>query len=96
MRPTGPRASPLCILTDRPELRDSAREKGLKTADVYQKGCRSLAACPIAYDRPRQLVQLQGIGPKTVEILEKKLKAHCEANDLPMPVSPPSELDIPR
>ena len=73
------------------ELRDAAREKGLRTADVYAKGCRSLAACPIAYARPRELVQLQGIGPKTVAILETRLKAHCEANGTALPPSPPRE-----
>jgi crossover junction endonuclease MUS81 len=71
-----------------PDLRDQARDKGLKIADVYAKGCRSLAACPVAYERPRDLVQLQGIGPKTVGMLETRLKAHCEETGGVYPASP--------
>lgn len=56
---------------------------------MYAKGCRSLAACPIVYSRPRDLIQLQGIGPKTVNILERRLKAHCEQTGEPYPISPP-------
>lgn len=56
---------------------------------MYNKGCRSLAACPIAYSRPGDLIQLQGIGPKTVNILERRLKAHCKETGEPYPTSPP-------
>ncbi|KAL1411098.1 Crossover junction endonuclease mus81 [Vanrija albida] len=70
------------------ELRDAAREKGLKTSDVYSKACRSLAACPVPYDRPRELAQLQGIGPKTVALLEARLKKHCEETGALYPASP--------
>lgn len=85
-------ASTLLTLLTPSELRDQAREKGIKVADVYNKGCRSLAACPVAYARPRELVQLQGIGPKTVAILEKRLQAHCKETGMAMPESPESEL----
>lgn len=81
-------AGPL-VRADCSELRDDARQKGLKTATMYSKGCRSLAACPIVYSRPRDLIQLQGIGPKTVSILEKRLKAHCEQTGESYPTSPP-------
>lgn len=74
------------------ELRDGARERGLKMADVYTKACRSLAACPVSYERPRELAQLKGIGPKTVAILEKRLRTHCEESGEAYPVTPRSEL----
>lgn len=72
------------------ELRDAAREKGTKAYDVYAKAARSLIACPVTYARPRDLVCLVGIGPKTVSILEGKWKTHCEENGLPPPGTPPS------
>jgi hypothetical protein len=75
-----------------PELRDQAREKGTKAYEVYSKAARSLNACPVTYDRPRDLVCLVGIGPKTVSILEGKWKKHCEENGLPPPGTPPSQL----
>ncbi|BEI81713.1 hypothetical protein CcaverHIS002_0208730 [Cutaneotrichosporon cavernicola] len=74
------------------ELRDAAREKGLKVADVYHKGCRAIAACPIAYTRPAALAPLQGIGPKTIQLLEAKLKAHCKATGEAYPESPPRQV----
>lgn len=69
------------------ELRDKARERGTKAAETYQKACNSLERCPVSYPRPRDLVCLNGIGPKTVGILEAKWKKHCEENELPLSVS---------
>lgn len=63
---------------------------------MYAKGCRSLAACPISYSRPRDLIQLQGIGPKTVSILERRLKVHCEQTGEPYPASPARPAPPPR
>jgi hypothetical protein len=74
------------------ELRDGAREKGLKVAEVYNKGCRAIAACPVAYTRPAELAPLQGIGPKTIQLLDAKLKAHCKATGEAYPASPAREL----
>lgn len=74
------------------ELRDAAREKGHKVADAYNKGCRAIAACPVAYTRPVELAPLQGIGPKTIQLLDAKLKAHCKATGEPYPASPPRTL----
>ncbi|GMK55082.1 hypothetical protein CspeluHIS016_0201380 [Cutaneotrichosporon spelunceum] len=71
------------------ELRDAAREKGLKVADVYNRGCSAIAVCPIAYTRPAELAPLQGIGPKTIQQLEAKLKAHCKETGEVYPESPP-------
>lgn len=73
------------------ELRDNAREKGLKVVDVYNKGCRSLQHCPIRYERPRDLSVLAGIGPKTISELDKKFRAHCAATGEPYPSDPPSK-----
>lgn len=70
------------------EMRDKAQEKGHKIADVYKKGCRSLAACPVRYERPRDLVQLQGIGPKTVALLDSRLRAHCKETGEAYPETP--------
>ncbi|WVQ98892.1 hypothetical protein IAU59_006023 [Kwoniella sp. CBS 9459] len=64
------------------ELRDAAREKNLKSGEVYAKACRSLQNCPVTYNRPRELVVLQHIGEKTVSILEKKWKAWAEDNGI--------------
>ncbi|KAL7424025.1 Crossover junction endonuclease mus81 [Cryptotrichosporon argae] len=67
------------------QLRDDAREKGMRSAETFHKACKSLAACPVAYERPRDLVCLQGIGPKIVGILEQRYKTYCEDNGLPVP-----------
>jgi crossover junction endonuclease MUS81 len=63
-------------------MRDAAKEKGTKLAEVYHKACKSLQACPVTYDRPRDLVVLAGIGPKTVGILEVRWRKHCEENGI--------------
>ncbi|WVR05462.1 hypothetical protein IAU60_002478 [Kwoniella sp. DSM 27419] len=79
-----PKQAPTCgnpvFLKWMEELRDAAKEKNLKSAESYTKACKSLQNCPITYNRPRELVVLQGIGEKTVAILEKKWKAWCEEN----------------
>ncbi|WWD16092.1 hypothetical protein CI109_100517 [Kwoniella shandongensis] len=81
-----PRAKPPCgnplYLQWMEELRDAAREKGMKSAEGYSKACKSLQNCPVTYSRPRDLVVLQHIGEKTVAILEKKWKVHCEENGI--------------
>lgn len=46
------------------------------------------------YDRPRDLAQLQGIGPKTVALLEGKLKKHCEETGMAYPASPEREIRL--
>lgn len=76
------------------ELRDAAREKGTKMYDVWAKACRSLAACPISYVRPRELTCLANIGPKTASILESKWLKHCEENGLPVESTPQSRCSI--
>lgn len=48
----------------------------------------SLSKCPIAFEHPHQAVQLEGIGPKIVDMLTDKLKAYCEEHGLPMPSAP--------
>jgi crossover junction endonuclease MUS81 len=67
------------------ELRDAAREKGIKSAESYGKACRSLAACPITYTRPRELTALVGIGDKTAQMLEVRWAAYCKENGMPLP-----------
>ncbi|KAK6903081.1 hypothetical protein I203_108343 [Kwoniella mangroviensis CBS 8507] len=83
-----PREKPPCgnplFLKWMEELRDAAREKNMKSAEGYNKACRSLQNCPVTYTRPRELVVLQHIGEKTVAILEKKWKTYCEENDIVM------------
>ncbi len=74
------------------ELREQARERGSKLAEVYTKASHSLERCPVSYPRPRDLICLAGIGPKTVGILEVKWKKHCEENGLPLIESPDSGL----
>ena len=89
--PTPLRASRDAHLVAVLELRDKAREKGTKAAETYTKACNSLERCPVSYPRPRDLICLAGIGPKTVSILEVKWKKHCEENGLSLPGTPESE-----
>lgn len=73
------------------EIREDAQAKGLKTAEAYGKGCKSLAACPVTYERPRDLICLTGIGPKTVALLEKRWRAWCMETGRPIDATPDSE-----
>lgn len=67
------------------ELWDQAKERSYKSAPTYGKAFQSLKTCPITFDHPSQCKQLSFFGPKLCEDLTKKLKAHCDANGLPMP-----------
>lgn len=67
------------------ELWDQAKERSYKSAPTYGKAFQSLKTCPIKFDHPSQCKQLSFFGPKLCEDLTKKLKAHCDANGLPMP-----------
>jgi hypothetical protein len=73
------------------EIREDAQAKGLKTAEAYGKGCKSLAACPVTYERPRDLICLTGIGPKTVALLEKRWRAWCMETGRSIDATPESE-----
>ncbi|ORX33412.1 hypothetical protein BD324DRAFT_639692 [Kockovaella imperatae] len=70
------------------ELRDAARDKGTKAAESYGKAARSVSSCPTPFTRPRDLIVLQGVGPKIVHILEGKWRTYCEENGLPAPGTP--------
>lgn len=74
-----------------PEFRLEAQEKNLKSAESYGKACKSLASCPVTYERPRELLCLAGIGAKTVEMLEKKWRAWCVENGRTVDPSPERE-----
>lgn len=63
----------------------------MKSAEAYGKACKSLAACPVTYERPRELICLTGVGAKTVDILEKKWRAWCIENGKPIDPSPESK-----
>lgn len=67
------------------EFWDEAKARSYKSAANYGRAFHSLKACPIAFDHPSQCKQLKHFGPKLCEDLAKKLKAHCDANGLPMP-----------
>jgi hypothetical protein len=57
----------------------------MKSAEAYNKACKSLALCPVRYHRPRELTALVGIGDKTAQMLEVKWAAYCKDNGLPLP-----------
>ncbi|ORY28258.1 hypothetical protein BCR39DRAFT_496331 [Naematelia encephala] len=92
------REKPACgnplFLTWVEELRDQARERGTKAYESYSKAARSLASCPVKYDRPRELVCLAGIGPKTVGILETKFRKYCLDQGLPIPGESPEKRKV--
>jgi len=69
----------------------------MKSAEAYNKACKSLALCPIRYHRPRELTALVGIGDKTAQMLEVKWAAYCKDNGLPLPgdISPSTSAQYP-
>lgn len=44
------------------------------------QAARSLRNCPVTYTHPSELLCLEGIGPKTVDALTRRLKEWCLAN----------------
>ncbi|WVQ71821.1 hypothetical protein IAR50_001363 [Cryptococcus sp. DSM 104548] len=70
------------------EIRDAALEKGSKSAETYHRACKSIAACPVTYARPRDLVVLRSVGDKTVSQLEKRWAEHCKATGQEIPAEP--------
>jgi crossover junction endonuclease MUS81 len=82
-----PCANPLLLQWVK-EWWDTARERNSKGVTTYKHAYDSLKACPITFEHPASLQQLRGFGPKLCERLTEKLRAHCEANGLPMPPYP--------
>ncbi|GAA5880976.1 hypothetical protein JCM3774_001493 [Rhodotorula dairenensis] len=74
------------------ELVDQAEAASSKAAQTYKKAAHSLRSCPITFRHPEQALQLNGIGPKIVDHLVKKVKEQCDEQGIPMPdrVGPPS------
>ncbi|KAJ5888161.1 hypothetical protein N7495_008202 [Penicillium taxi] len=70
------------------EWLDEARERNSKGVTVYKKAYDSMKQCPVIFQHPSQAQQLSGLGPKLCDRLTAKLKAHCEAQGLPMPEPP--------
>lgn len=49
------------------------------------QGIKSLKKCPVKYTHPEEALCLAGIGPKTVEYLEARMRKECERTGDPMP-----------
>lgn len=60
------------------ELTESTRIHAIQAA-------HSLRSCPITFRHPEQALQLNGVGPKIVAHLVKKVKEQCDSQGLPMP-----------
>ncbi|OAD04651.1 hypothetical protein MUCCIDRAFT_128147, partial [Mucor lusitanicus CBS 277.49] len=78
-----------------PLLQQWVKEEMLRTQQTssrmyytYKKAYESLSKCPIVFEHPYQAVQLDGIGPKIVDMLTDKLKEYCQEHGLPMPPAP--------
>ncbi|GAA5905022.1 hypothetical protein JCM6882_002420 [Rhodosporidiobolus microsporus] len=72
------------------DLLSKAEERSEKSVQTYKKAVNSLRACPITFSHPDETVQLNGIGPKIVAYLTKKLQEKCEREGLEMPNRAPS------
>uniref|UniRef100_A0A671KPP7 Crossover junction endonuclease MUS81 n=1 Tax=Sinocyclocheilus anshuiensis TaxID=1608454 RepID=A0A671KPP7_9TELE len=62
------------------ELRDSAKEKGLKTQYVYQKAINSLKKYPLPLKNGKEAKILQNFGDGICKILEERLQKHYREN----------------
>ena len=67
---------------------DLARERGSKGVTTYRRAYESLKACPLSFEHPAELQQLNGFGPKLCQRLEDCMKKHCQEQNLPMPEHP--------
>uniref|UniRef100_A0A665VSG7 Crossover junction endonuclease MUS81 n=1 Tax=Echeneis naucrates TaxID=173247 RepID=A0A665VSG7_ECHNA len=62
------------------ELRDEAREKGLKIQYVYQKAINSLNKYPLPLQNAKEAKILQNFGDGICKILDEKLQQHLRQN----------------
>ncbi|KAI7813884.1 crossover junction endonuclease MUS81 [Triplophysa rosa] len=62
------------------ELRDHAKEKGLKTQYVYQKAINSLKKYPLPLKNGKEAKILQNFGDGICKILDERLQKHCHEN----------------
>ncbi|XP_068611765.1 crossover junction endonuclease MUS81 [Brachionichthys hirsutus] len=67
------------------ELRDEAKEKGLKTQYTYQKAINSLNKYPLPLKNAKEAKILQNFGDGICKILDEKLQRHHRANGVSAP-----------
>ncbi|XP_060887407.1 crossover junction endonuclease MUS81 [Labrus mixtus] len=82
------------------ELRDQAKEKGLKISYTYQKAISSLNKYPLPLQNAKEAKILQNFGDGICKILDDKLQRHYRENgpnapihSLPEGAPPPGRLD---
>ncbi|KAF4089201.1 hypothetical protein AMELA_G00063590 [Ameiurus melas] len=68
------------------EMRDHAKEKGLKTQYVYQKAINSLKKYPLPLRNGREAKILQNFGDGICKILDQRLEKHYRENGANAPV----------
>ncbi|KAK3546636.1 hypothetical protein QTP70_031438, partial [Hemibagrus guttatus] len=68
------------------EMRDHAKEKGLKTQYVYQKAINSLKKYPLPLKNGKEAKILQNFGDGICKILDERLEKHCRENGAKAPV----------
>lgn len=68
------------------EMRDHAKEKGLKTQYVYQKAINSLMKYPLPLRNGREAKILQNFGDGICKILDQRLEKHYRENGANAPV----------
>ncbi|KAF7655445.1 hypothetical protein LDENG_00055920 [Lucifuga dentata] len=82
------------------ELRDEARERGLKIQYTYQKAINSLNKYPLPLKNAKEAKILQNFGDGICKILDEKLQQYYRENgsnapihSLPEGVPPPGRMD---
>ncbi|XP_039515244.1 crossover junction endonuclease MUS81 [Pimephales promelas] len=90
-RPLPPCPNPLFLqwLT---ELRDSAKEKGLKTQYTYQKAINSLQKYPLPLKNGKEAKILQNFGDGICKILDERLQKHYRENGPDAPIQLTSQM----
>ncbi|KAJ8255055.1 hypothetical protein GJAV_G00200440 [Gymnothorax javanicus] len=95
-RAVAPCPNPLFLLW-LTELRDQAKERGLKTQHVYQKAINSLKKYPLPLQSGKEAKILQNFGDGICKILDDRLQKHYEEHGAGAPIhSLPSGVDPPR
>ncbi|XP_064185167.1 crossover junction endonuclease MUS81 isoform X2 [Anguilla rostrata] len=79
------------------ELRDQAKERGMKTQHVYQKAINSLKKYPLPLRNGKEAKILQNFGDGICKVLDDRLQRHYKEHGADAPIhSLPGGVDPPR
>lgn len=87
-------ANPLLVqwVEDWLEIEKQRNTRGVQT---YKKALASLKKCPMTFEHPSQVTQLQNIGETISKKLTERMEEYCKENGLPMPKKGKKRIRLP-